>query len=175
MIFPILVLIVLGTMEIGMVFKDFLAVSAMSREGARIAALSGTNDQADCAVVLGIGGMATSRDLERISEIHIYKASPGSGAQGATNVWVYNGGDKDECHQPSQPQDGWTNQSTAYPVGPGRQTKVGTFNGQTLVLDLVGVRVQMETEWLTGFPPFRGDIHLDESTITRLEPEAFSS
>jgi hypothetical protein len=31
----------------------------------------------------------------------------------------------------------------------------------------------MSRDWVTGFPPFRGSIQIDESTITRLEPEAF--
>jgi hypothetical protein len=31
----------------------------------------------------------------------------------------------------------------------------------------------MTRDWVTGFPPFRGSFTIDESTITRLEPQAF--
>ncbi|MCI0542817.1 MAG: pilus assembly protein [Actinobacteria bacterium] len=173
LVFPILILIVMAVLELGMFFKDYLAVAAMSREGARVAALAGTHDQADCAVVLGIANMVTQRDLERISEVRIFKADPGTGTPALTNVWVYNGGDPDQCNQPALPGDGWDNLSTQYPVGPGRQAQVGVVGGTELVLDLVGVSVHLDSEWITGFPPFRGSFGIDEATITRLEPEAF--
>ena len=33
----------------------------------------------------------------------------------------------------------------------------------------------MTHEWVTGFPPFRGSFTIEESTITRVEPEAFAN
>ena len=167
-VFPLMVLVIVGTIEIGMAFKDYLTVSAASREGARIAALAGTDPQADCAVLIGIANLVTQGDLDRIDRIDIFKADEGPGNQGITNQAVLNPpNDHEVCTQPHGPSDGWTINPIAYPAT-SRQTTVGTSN-----LDIVGVRVVMTRSWLTGFPPFRGTFTIDERTITRVEPEVF--
>ena len=109
LVFPILILIVMGTMEIGLAFKDYLTVSYISREGARLGALAGDDPNADCTILRGIGGLATSKDLARIDEIQIFKADEGTGAQGVTNTATYiEGEDPTICNVPSTPTDGWT-------------------------------------------------------------------
>lgn len=167
--FPLIILMIVGLMEVGLVFKDFLTVSAASREGARIAALAGSHDQADCAVVVGIADLLTPADLDRINRIEIYKAAEGTGAQGATNIAVRDLSDDPlVCVQPHAPSDGWTISPVNYPAT-SRQTEVGSTN-----LDIIGVRVIMTRDWVTGFPPFSGSMTIDESTITRVEPEVFA-
>ncbi|HSO49899.1 MAG TPA: TadE/TadG family type IV pilus assembly protein [Acidimicrobiia bacterium] len=168
LVFPILILIVMGTMEIGLAFKDYLTVSYISREGARLGALAGDDPNADCTILRGIGGLATSKDLARIDEIQIFKADEGTGAQGVTNTATYiEGEDPTICNVPSTPTDGWTiNPINWSPTS--RQTTVGTDS-----LDIIGVRVIMTRSWVTNFPPFRGTFQIDESTLTRLEPQAF--
>jgi len=168
LVFPILILIVMGTLEIGLAFKDYLTVSYISREGARLGALAGDDPEADCAILEGIGNLATSKDLDRIDEIQIFKADEGSGAQGLTNVATYNPGkDPTICNVPSTVLDGWTISPVAW-TPTSRQTTVGTDT-----LDIIGVRVILTRSWVTGFPPFRGTSVIDESTLTRLEPQAF--
>jgi Flp pilus assembly protein TadG len=168
MVFPILILIVMGTLEIGLAFKDYLTVSYISREGARIGGLAGNEAEADCAILRGIGGLTTDDDLNRITEIQIFKADEGTGAQGLTNIATYNPGkDPEICNVPSTALDGWTiNPINWSPTS--RQTIVGSQS-----LDIIGVRVLMTRDWVTGFPPFRGSFQIDESTLTRLEPKAF--
>jgi Flp pilus assembly protein TadG len=167
LVFPVIILLVMGTIELGLVFKDYLTISYISREGARVGALAGNNSEADCAILRGIGSIATSDDLARIAEIQIFKASE-SGVQGATNTATFkDGGDPDLCTVPSAPSDGWDLDSSAWPPT-SRQTTIGSQP-----LDIIGVRVIFTHNWITGFPPFRGSIEVDESTITRLEPEVF--
>lgn len=167
--FPLIILMIVGIIEIGMAFKDFLTVSAASREGARIAALAGTDPQADCAVVIGIADLVTQGDLDRIDRVEIYKAAEGSGAQGLTNIANLNPPhDPLVCTQPHGVTDGWTLSPVAYPAT-SRQTEVGPTN-----LDIVGVRVILTRDWITGFPPFRGSFTINETTITRVEPEVFA-
>jgi len=43
LILPVFILILLGIMEFGLVFHQYLIVTAASREGARVAALGGTD------------------------------------------------------------------------------------------------------------------------------------
>ncbi len=168
LVFPILILIIMGTLEIGLAFKDYLTVSYISREGARLGALAGDDPAADCAILRGIGGLATSGDLARIDEIQIFKADEGSGNQGLTNTATYvPGNDPTVCNVPSTPADGWDiNPVNWSPTS--RQTTVGSD-----ALDIIGVRVIMTRSWVTGFPPFRGTFQVDETTLTRLEPKAF--
>ena len=45
----------------------------------------------------------------------------------------------------------------------------------TTPLDVLGVEVSSTHEWVTQFPPFSGTIGVDESTIVRLEPEAYDT
>jgi Flp pilus assembly protein TadG len=168
MVFPILILIIMGTLEIGLAFKDYLTVSYISREGARLGALAGDDPDADCTILRGIGGIATARDLARIDEIQIFQADVNTGAQGATNVATYiDGADPTICNVPSTPLDGWSITPIAWsPTS--RQTTVGTSS-----LDIIGVRVLLTRSWVTNFGPFRGTAQIDESTLTRLEPQAF--
>jgi len=165
-VFPLLILILMGILEIGLAFKDYLTVSYISREGARVGALAGNDANADCAILRGIGEVATSSDLARIDSVQIFKAGV-NGAQGVTNVATFLGGDPSRCNVPAQPGDTWT----ISPVGwaaTSRKVTVGTTP-----LDIIGVRIIMTHDWVTNFAPFRGSITIDESTITRLEPKAF--
>ncbi|MGH8952438.1 MAG: TadE/TadG family type IV pilus assembly protein [Acidimicrobiia bacterium] len=172
LVFPILILLVMGTLEIGLAFKDYLTVSYISREGARLGALAGDDPNADCTILTGIGGLATSKDLARITSVQIFKADEGTGAQGLTNTATYNPGkDPEICNVPSTALDGWTiNPVNWTPTD--RQTTVGS-DAADPPLDIVGVRVILTRDWVTGFPPFRGSFQIDETTLTRLEPQAF--
>jgi len=170
-VLPIILLVVLGTVEIGLAFKDFLTVGAMSRDGARIAALSARDDVSDCAVLKGIAAIGTQGDIEKITGVEIYKAAEGSGTQGVTNYWTYNGGDADICTVPYDPvNDGWDPGASSYPPI-SRNTTIYVTPPPNL--DIIGVRITMNHDWITGFPPFRGSFTINETTITRVEPEAF--
>ena len=166
---PILLLVLIGILELGLAFKDYLTVSYLSKEGARIGALAGDDAEADCAILRGLGGLATQGDLNRIDSIQIFKADEGTGDQGITNVAQrVDGRDPTVCSVPADPSiDGWV--FTAQPWDPtSRQAAVGSQP-----LDIIGVRIQLNREWVTGFPPFSGSSTVDEVTITRLEPNVF--
>ena len=169
-VLPVILLVVLGTVEIGMAFKDFLTVGAMSRDGARIAALSARDDASDCAVLKGIASLGTQGDIDKIIDVQIYKAAEGSGTQGVTNYWTYTGLDPTECHTPLNPViDGWAPGGLSY-LPSTRNTTIYTTPPP---LDIIGVRITTNHDWITGFPPFRGSFTINETTITRVEPEAF--
>lgn len=174
-VLPILLLVVLGIIEFGLAFKDYLTVSYLSREGARIGALAGDDAEADCAIVTGLGDLITTHDLERLTRIEIYKADPDSGAQGSDyNIATYvPGKDPTVCTVPADPvNDGWSFSQAGAGWNPtSRDVSVGTTGGATL--DILGVRVILVREWVTGFGPFSGTATVDESTITRMEPEVY--
>jgi len=167
-VFPILLAILIAIAEIGLHFKDYLTVSYASREGARIGAFAGTDPAADCLILTGIGAILTPSELSRLDRVEIFLASQG-GAQLDTNIARYDGDDPLSCHVEPKPEDGWV--ISPAPWKPhARQTVVGS-----VPLDIIGVRVVMKRSWITNFPPFQGDLTVEEVTLTRLEPEAFET
>lgn len=169
-VLPVILLVVIGTMEIGLVFKDFLTAGSLSREGARIAALAGDTNEADCIVLEGIGDLASQGDLGKVVLVEIFKAAEGTGdpVAGEINEWTYDGGDPSKCSIPSALDDNWTNTNGQQYGSDERNTEIGSTP-----LDIVGVRITMNHQWITGFPPFRGTVTIEETTITRVEPDAF--
>jgi Flp pilus assembly protein TadG len=172
LIFPIMILLVIAILELGMLFKDFLTISALSREGARIGALAGDSPEADCAILLGLETLATPTDLARMTDgtnqVEIFRASVNGGVVTGPNTADYEGGGPAKCSVPAEVDDTWTYNSSPWPPS-SRNTEVG----QGVSPDILGVRIQVTHQWITGFPPFRGSVQIDETTITRIEPEVF--
>lgn len=167
--FPILILIIIGILELGMLFKDYLTISYMSREAARIGALAGDDPYADCAILLGIEELASGRELGLMEPVHIFRASDHGAVLGGdlnTGTWV--GGGAPQCTIGGATEDTWTVNDTNWPPSE-REVSVGP----SLSPDIIGVRIRMTHDWITGFPPFRGSVEIDETTITRMEPQAF--
>jgi Flp pilus assembly protein TadG len=160
LIMPTLVLILIGIFESGMAFRDYLTASFAAREGARLVAFMGTRIDADCVTVTTMASNMTPTDFARLQEIQIFKSNT-NGTQGLTNTFRFTGLDPLNC-------DHWS-QNITWP-SPSRQTTVGPG----LTLDIVGVRVISNHEWVTGFPPFRGSFTINENTIVRIEPEEFA-
>jgi Flp pilus assembly protein TadG len=167
--FPILILVIISILELGMAFKDYLTVSYLSREAARIGALAGNDPLADCAILLGIESLATEGDLRRLDTVRIYRAdSRGNELQGPnTGSWRDNG-NAPKCSNPNAFDDTWTVNSSAWAP---TSREVGV--GQDMSPDIIGVQIRLTRNWITGFPPFNGTFTIDERTITRLEPKAF--
>jgi hypothetical protein len=162
-VLPLLLLLMIGMMEIGAAFKDFMTVSAAAREGSRYAAFLGDEADADCKIVQQIADTLTT-SLDQLVSIQIYQANQTTGAPvpGKTNTWTLIG-DPTDCVL------GW-NSTNFWPAA----SRNVVFDPLGSPLDIVGVRIQVNRSWISGFPPFSGAYVVDESNIIRLEPEAFS-
>jgi Flp pilus assembly protein TadG len=165
-VFPILLLIFIGIAELGVAFKGHLTASYASREGARVAAFVGDAAEADCEVVKAVAGILIN-DLDNLDRIEIYRVSQSGVPQSSdTNTARYLGGDPQLCNSPDDALDSWT-RTNAWPSN-SRQVVLGSQP-----LDIIGVRVVLNQDWITGFGPFGGSLGIDEATIMRLEPEAY--
>lgn len=155
-----------GIMEVGVAFYDYLTIERATLEGARTAAFTGTAVNADCATVHSVVNALPAGFLDRVDRIEIYQAdSNGDQLPGATNVWRYNGGtDPKDCDA------GWT-VAELWPAT-SRQTVAGTSAGAP-PLDIIGIRIRMDRNWITSLPPFTGSYRIDEHSILRMEPEAY--
>ena len=165
MITPILIAILIGTVEVGAAFKDYLNVSYTSREAARVGALAGNDSNADCAIVHSIvDSLSATNNLVDLVGLQIYQADPNTGARipSKTNTWILVGSDPYDCANDWTIVEKWPATSRKTTFGPSSQ------------LDILGVRVAVVHNWMTGFPPFNGSFWVDEQAITRMEPEAFA-
>lgn len=160
-VLPVLVLLVLGTVELGLAFRTYLASSSAAAAGSRMLALMGNDETADCHALGEVGStLGAGGALDNLVSVEIYEAGL-DGSQGATNLYVHTGGDPLDCGNWSGSASAWDPVDRDVTVGPG------------LRLDIGGVAVTVTHEWITGLPPFSGSFEVAQSNITRLEPEAF--
>lgn len=162
-VLPLLLLLIIGMLELGLAFRSFLTVSAAARDGSRVASLAGNEIGADCATLVEVGGtLATGGILDGLDRVVIFKAEPGGGAPVASNVYTLNSsGDPSVCTT-------WNRTTNGYPEAT-RQT----ISGPGSPLDIIGVRIVSDESWVTGLFPFRGTFTVDESSLSRMEPEAY--
>lgn len=158
-VMPVLLLVLIGILELGIAFRDILGASQAAREGTRIAAFAGNDPDADCAVIQGLSPFLTTY-IDKLERVEIYRTNAaGQQVPTQTNIYTFTVGDPADCTD-------W-NSIVTWP-STDRQTTVGSQP-----LDIIGVRVKLEHDWITGFPPFSGSFDIDETDITRMEPEAF--
>lgn len=164
LILPILLTLIVGIAEFGLAFKDFLSVSNAAREGARVAASAGNEATADCSVRVHIAESFTALTLSQLDRLEIFQSnSSGDPIPGKINTYTYIGGDPANC------STSWTESVLWDPV-----TR-NTITGPSTQLDIIGIRLIYDHEWITNLGPFGGTWQFDQTTITRLEPEAFGS
>lgn len=164
LVLPVLFLILISIFELGMAFKDFLTVSYLAREGARLSAFLGTDIDADCTMVTTLATNLGTADLNRLNRIEIFRADAnGDQVPSNTNTFTFTGTDPLDC-------DDWT--KTILWPSTGRQTDVDPSG--TPPLDVIGVRVVLIHTWISQFPPYFGSFQVNENTIVRMEPEAFA-
>jgi Flp pilus assembly protein TadG len=162
-IFPVLIVTIVGLLELGLAFKDFLTVSFAAREGARIGSLVGNDVDADCQIIQGvISDLGASLVVDgTIANIEIFRADPVTGNQGLTNDWTYTGSDPTDCLDWTPFPNNWPSTNRVVVVGP------------TSTLDILGVTINASHDYITNVPPFGGTIDVSETALQRLEPEAF--
>jgi hypothetical protein len=174
-ILPLLILIVLGTLEFGFVFDHHLTLEYASREGARTgAALAhggvgppgcGGAEDVDARIIAAVQRVLTSpgspvRDhLDRVTEIHIYRAGI-DGEELQVNVWRHSAGMGPEVDE--EPLN-FVEFSEAWPVCTRNNTAVNT--------DSVGVSIFYSYELQTPFRFVLGDgIEMTDRTVMQLNP-----
>ena len=169
-VLPIILLVVIGILEVGMAFRDFLTVSNAAKEGVRVVAAMGDDPLSDCVVLTKTSSaLASSVSLANLVTIQIFRAN-GDGDQIVDDTNTYTlplGADPTDCTNwsPNPTEIDTLNWSPLV-----RRVKIGPLDD----LDIAGVRVTYTHSWITGFPPFIGSFVVDEATISRLEPEEYA-
>lgn len=164
-VLPMLLLILIGIMELGGAFRDYLTASHAVRDGVRLLSAKGDDPDADCAALMAaVDTMTLTGRFANLDRIEIYRAdSNGNPVAGDINTFTFTSGDPEVC-------DDWNGYpGTAYPP-----TSRNVLAGGATPLDIIGMRIVYEHPWFTQFPPFTGVLTINETTISRVEPEGFA-
>jgi hypothetical protein len=166
MVLPMLILTLIGTLEVGGAFRDLLTASNAVRDGVRILTAKGDDSDADCSALLAaVDTLTVAGRFEDLQRIEVYKADANGNqiGPGSTNVYTFSAGDPEDC-------DDWNGYpGTNYPP-----SSRYVLAGGATPLDIIGMRIVHRHNWFTQLPPFTGFIVIDETAISRVEPEGFA-
>lgn len=155
----LILMLAIGTYEFGSAFGDRTAMANSVREGARVGSAAGPNVDADCRIIEAAAGALSGISSNNVEWLWIYE-SDASGIFTTTR----------QAYRPAQSSDTvnltcnnqWFRFENAWP--PGNRQNGGANR------DWLGVRIQVEHDWKTGFLWWNGSTRWEESTIMRLEP-----
>jgi hypothetical protein len=181
LVFPLLILLVMGVFEFGMAWRTSLTVSNALRSGARAAANSGDNRLADYNAVLAASSAMENITNAEIVRIIVYRADDDDGAvpsdclsssdgvnSGGVACNVYSADeiedldvadfatDEDGNCLAGSPDEMWC------PMSRESRQSVGS--------DYVGVYIEVDVTFQTGL--FGDGITIEDETVMRIEPEA---
>ena len=164
MVLLLLTSIFIGIAELGVLFRDWLSVSTATRAGVRVGSAAGTDPMADCWILEATAGTLISIPLDSVQEVWVFRADSNGDPTADKNVFrpgnnVIDPGDILAC-------GAWT-KSYVSSWDPGARN-VGSSN-----LDIIGIRISFDHNWLTGFGPFNGTISFDDDAVMRMEPQFF--
>src|SRR6476619_4717943 len=76
---PIILMLVVGILEFGMLFKDHMGIHYASREGARFGAAASRDVASDCFILDAISTTMKTMDVNQLVLARIYRADPDPG------------------------------------------------------------------------------------------------
>jgi hypothetical protein len=160
--FPVLILLVLGILEFGLIFKDALTVTSATRAGARVAsALSRQINYQTSTQASVLGLLSPAVNTSGIQYLTIYKADGSTGKpvdgdfETCTTCYRYTWNDSTKSWADQGVSWAWDQQFAC---------------GGATDTDYVGVYVRYRHAKLTGL--FGSAQTLTDSTVMRLEPIA---
>ena len=168
---PILLFLVFGAFEFGMLFKDYLTVSNTTRTGARVASAAGSSADADYQILQAVKAAATALPggSNAIQQISIYKASSVGG--GPTTTCQTSSSVADRCN--TYTASAFSQPATMFGCGAGSldtawcpTTRV---DSQALGPDYIGVWVKMSHGFVTRL--FGTSKTITDGVVMRIEPK----
>ncbi len=192
LVIPVFLLLLFGTLEVGMAYKTHSAFQESTLEAVRVASAESTTDTADQHALDQLVTMLAGENLNNISSVTIYRANdntyvpplndpPGRSAcnaVGATSPcydsihtnYIYKSG-KFVCADASQeiPPQPCTSESFWSPAN--RKNTIPT-NSTDAPLDIIGVRIIYKYRGVTGllFP-----VTITQVATAQIEPTGFGS
>lgn len=162
---PLLLLVILGTIEFSFLYQSTNTVNFAAREGARVGAVLGPTDAAADSKILQAIFAATSGGsallFSQIQMIEIFKSNKnGAVPAGLTS-----------CAQQSN-EDVYDGQGNACPGTPGWPP--GARNATFHAADYLGVRITFAYSWVTSFvSAAQSQLKMTSVSIQLIEPQTF--
>ena len=165
-ILPLLLLLVIGTIEFGLLFHERLTVASAASSAARTGATMGIRDEADFAILQALeAGLYKQVDPAVIIRVDIFKADPISGSKtGSYDRYFY---------QPLATGCKWSPCPDLAEDGPSGtwvpSTRDTTLDEGGGGLDVLGVEIVYHHSAVSGMIPGI-DRDITERALVRLEP-----
>lgn len=164
-VFPLIIMLVMGVAEFSLAFKDWLTINHASREGARAGATAADDISADIQVLTAIEQAVTGADLQAINNVVV--SDPDGGP---STTYTYTG----------DPTCAWTPCPDPYAGAPPLYAPPyaapnylpETRNVTAPSPGRIKVSITLTHQWFTGL--FANTSTWTADTIMRLEPRVFS-
>jgi hypothetical protein len=146
LVLGVLLMLALGSFEWGMALRDWMSVTAGTREGARVGASAGDETNADCLILEAAAGSLQAIEDDQVISVSIFKTDT-AGNRGNFNLY-----------RPSQDTDDpaslvcgtWFQLSNSWPAT--------SRDNDGSTRDWLGVEVEFDHDWMTGFLFWSGSI-----------------
>lgn len=76
---PLILVLGVGILEFGMLFKDHMGIHYASREGARLGAAASQDPLADCFILDAVSTTMKTMDINKLVLVRVYRADPAPG------------------------------------------------------------------------------------------------
>ncbi len=173
---PLLVLLVFGIFEFGLLFQEKLTIASATTSAARTGATMGQRAEADYAILQALeAGLYDQVDSSILIRVDIFKANPITGVKTNTlNRYTYYPSDPsckwDPCPDPTSARFAW-----GLPSNWGdpavRDTTLDPGGGG---LDVLGIEIVYRHYSITKLIPGL-DRNFTERALVRLEPDVFGN
>ncbi len=148
LILSLLLLVALGAFEWGMAFREWSSVTSGSREGTRVAAAAGDESGADCIILEATAGALLNQNGDTI-RVEVFEWLPNASPPRKGRSQIF---------RPSVASDlpaslicgTWVRLQNNYPAA--------VRDNQGAARDWIGVEVQWDYAWITGFMWFNGTV-----------------
>jgi len=160
-VIPLLILLAIGSAEVGLAMIDWLAVGNAAREGARVGAAAGdyseAGENADDLILDVVAQASCAIEHGELTSVRIFKSDlTGNMIGNAENIYSLN---SLNCATNTA---SWTTNTFAW--------NPATRNNKIDNLDILAVQITFDHDSITGFLPLFDATWIDEATM-RLEPD----
>lgn len=178
---PVFFLVLIGILEYGLVFRDYLTLTNGTLAGARMASVQGDSPDADFQIIKAVKKATGPSSINVIKKLVVFKATGPDSTISATCAALTPGTTSTTgvCNAYGPATDWAAVSSPANAVNyncttPGRSkgycpTTRNTKLGPGLAPDFVGIYLEFNHAYLTKM--FGNSITLTDTTITQLEPQ----
>ena len=177
---PLILVLAIGILEFGMLFKDHMGIHYASRAGVRVGVEASKLPEADCDILRAVSTTMTTMDFTRIVRVDIYRADNADGtctSPCTANIYIPTNPrppDGPDCDANYQPH-GWSPyQGTNLPYpATSRGNTEDPQHGQ--VPDSLGVAVEYTHNFFFNYVPGADStsIVIRDPTVMQIEPEQF--